>query len=40
MGQGANYVDNENELVNPGEGLWKWTTVEEFAEVTKGSLWK
>ena len=25
---------NENELVNPGESLWKWKTINEFAEGT------
>jgi len=31
---------NSNELLNPGQSLWKWETFEEYATKTKGSLWK
>ncbi|KAG8909002.1 hypothetical protein FRB99_000105 [Tulasnella sp. 403] len=30
--------ENENELVNPGQSLWKWTTIEDYARATKGRL--
>ncbi|KAG9018159.1 hypothetical protein FRB90_012067 [Tulasnella sp. 427] len=37
---GKGHVDlnagSSNELVNPGEKLWKWDTVEEFVKKTKG----
>ncbi|KAG8896013.1 hypothetical protein FRC00_006635, partial [Tulasnella sp. 408] len=37
---GMGHVDlttgTANELVNPGEGLWKWDTVEEYVKKTKG----
>ena len=26
---GMDFTDNDNELVNPGQSLWKWKTVEE-----------
>ncbi|KAI0713565.1 hypothetical protein C8Q76DRAFT_620621 [Earliella scabrosa] len=30
IGQGGmDFTDNDNELVNPGESLWKWRTIEE-----------
>ncbi|KAG8921180.1 hypothetical protein FRC01_000377 [Tulasnella sp. 417] len=28
--------DNANEIINPGESLWKWKTVQEYVEETKG----
>ena len=28
--------DNQNELVNPNESIWKWKTVEDFAKETSG----
>ena len=30
---------NHNELVNPAEGMWKWKTMQEYANETKGSPW-
>jgi hypothetical protein len=32
-------LGNQNELVNPGEGLWKWKTMREYAKETKGGPW-
>ncbi|KAG8925353.1 hypothetical protein FRC00_004065 [Tulasnella sp. 408] len=29
-------ANNVNELVNPGESLWKWDTIEEYVHRTKG----
>lgn len=31
--------DNQNELVNPGESLWKWKTVDQYAKEVKGRPW-
>ncbi|KAK6532312.1 hypothetical protein TWF281_006502 [Arthrobotrys megalospora] len=30
---------NDNELVNPGEKLWKWKTMKGYAEETRGRPW-
>ncbi|KAG8899955.1 hypothetical protein FRB99_006348 [Tulasnella sp. 403] len=38
-GGGDFSVQNDNELVNPGESLWKWTTLAEFVKEAKGSEW-
>lgn len=32
-------LGNDNELVNPGERLWKWKSMKEYAEDTKGRPW-
>jgi hypothetical protein len=32
-------LDNQNELVNPGEGLWKWESMREYTKETKGGAW-
>ncbi|KAG8946363.1 hypothetical protein FRC04_011909 [Tulasnella sp. 424] len=29
-------TDNANEVINPGESQWKWKTVQEYVEETKG----
>lgn len=40
MGEGKlDFSQNENELVNPGEKLWKWKTVEEYAKEVDGKPW-
>jgi hypothetical protein len=40
MGEGQlDFSQNENELVNPGEKLWKWKTVEEYAKDVDGKPW-
>jgi len=40
VGEGADYSKgNSDELVNPGESLWKWTKLSEFVKETKGSQW-
>lgn len=31
-------TDNQNELVNPGEKLWQWTTMEEYVKKIKGRI--
>jgi hypothetical protein len=31
--------ENYNELVNPGEKLWKWKGVEEYAKEVNGHPW-
>ncbi|KIO26433.1 hypothetical protein M407DRAFT_235092 [Tulasnella calospora MUT 4182] len=28
--------ENANEIINPGESIWKWKTVQEYVEETKG----
>lgn len=33
-------LGNDNELVNPGQRLWKWKTLEDLAKETKGRPWK
>ena len=30
---------NQNELLNPGQGMWEWKTMKEYAEETKGRPW-
>ena len=30
------FLGNDNDLVNPGQQLWKWRTVEDLAKETKG----
>jgi len=30
---------NQNELVNPGEGIWKWKSMKEYAEEIGGKPW-
>jgi hypothetical protein len=32
----AAFLGNDNELVNPGQRLWRWKTVEDLAEETSG----
>ena len=32
-------LGNDNELVNPGQSLWKWKTVSEYANEVKGRPW-
>jgi hypothetical protein len=32
-------LGNQNELVNPEEGLWKWKTMREYTKETKGGPW-
>lgn len=29
-------TDNANKVINPGESQWKWKTVQEYVEETKG----
>lgn len=36
-GRADNSEDNHNELVNPGEKSWKWTTVEGFMDEREGN---
>lgn len=33
-------LGNDNELVNPGQRLWKWKTMGDLAKDTKGQPWK
>ncbi|CAG7919860.1 unnamed protein product [Penicillium olsonii] len=33
-------LGNDNELVNPGQRLWKWKTLKDLASETKGRPWK
>ena len=38
MGEGKlDFSQNENEAVNPGEKLWKWKTVEDYAKDIGGN---
>ncbi len=31
IGEGKlDFSDNSNELINPGQSLWKWKTVEDY----------
>ncbi|KAM3423094.1 hypothetical protein BST61_g553 [Cercospora zeina] len=44
MGEGkinhtASVVGNDNELVNPGQRLWTWKTVSEYADDVQGQPW-
>ncbi|MGG6497934.1 UNVERIFIED_CONTAM: hypothetical protein NY603_33920, partial [Bacteroidetes bacterium 56_B9] len=44
MGEGKiNHTEsglgNDNELVNPGQSLWKWKTVSEYAKEVNGRPW-
>lgn len=40
MGEGKlDFTQNENELVNPGEKLWKWKTVKDYAKEVDGKPW-
>ena len=40
MGEGnLDFSENDNELVNPGEKLWKWKTVKEYAKEVDGKPW-
>lgn len=32
-------LGNDNELVNPGESLWKWHTLTQYAQETNGHPW-
>lgn len=32
-------LGNDNELVNPGQRLWRWKTLEDLAKQTKGRPW-
>jgi len=32
-------LGNSNESVNPGESVWKWKRMEEFAKETGGRPW-
>ncbi|KAK6347840.1 hypothetical protein TWF718_005661 [Orbilia javanica] len=34
-----NNEKNDNELVNPGENLWKWRTMKDYARETRGRPW-
>jgi hypothetical protein len=36
----VNGLGSDNELVNPGQRLWKWKTMEDLAKETKGRPWK
>ncbi|KAJ5871497.1 uncharacterized protein N7529_003850 [Penicillium soppii] len=33
-------LGNDNDLVNPGQRLWRWKTLEDLARETKGRPWK
>jgi hypothetical protein len=40
MGEGQlDFSENNNELVNPGEKLWKWKIVKEYAKDVGGKPW-
>lgn len=40
MGDGhLDFTENNNELVNPGEKLWKWKTINEYAKEVGGKPW-
>lgn len=44
MGEGklnhtADGLGNDNEIVNPGQTLWKWKTMADLAKETKGKPW-
>lgn len=40
IGEGKlDFTQNENEIVNPSEKLWKWKTVEEYAKEVDGRPW-
>ena len=40
MGEGKlGFSQNENELVNPGEKLWKWKTIKDYAKEVGGLSW-
>lgn len=44
MGEGkvnhtAKGMGNDDELVNPGESVWKWKTMKEYADENKGRPW-
>jgi len=40
IGEGPDYSKgSSDELVNPGESLWKWTKLSEFVKETKGTQW-
>jgi len=40
MGEGnMDFSKNENEIVNPGQKLWKWKTVQEYAKEVGGLPW-
>jgi hypothetical protein len=40
MGEGKlDFTENQNEIVNPGEKLWKWKTVQEYAKDVGGKPW-
>jgi len=32
-------LGTSNDLVNPGERMWKWKTIEDYAKETKGKPW-
>jgi hypothetical protein len=40
MGEGKlDFSENQNQVVNPGEKLWKWKTVQEYAKDVGGKPW-
>jgi hypothetical protein len=40
MGEGKlDFTENENEIANPGQKLFKWKTVEEYAQEVGGKPW-
>jgi len=41
MGEGKldHSIDSGNEIVNPGQGLWKWKTVRDYAKEVGGKPW-
>jgi hypothetical protein len=40
MGEGKlDFSQNENEIANPGETLWQWKTVQEYAKHVGGKPW-
>ena len=40
MGEGKlDFTQNENETANPGETLWKWETVQDYANEVGGKPW-
>lgn len=39
LDQSVGAIGNDNDLVNPGQKLWKWKTIEDVAKETGGKPW-